>query len=75
MAIAHARCAERLTRVACVIEADFREMPGMRLTRAQAQRLWNISAKDCAEVLEYLTGLGRLVQDPSGQYCAPHVSY
>jgi hypothetical protein len=61
--------------MASIIEADFREMPGMRLTCAQVQRLWSLSASECTEVLQHLTRLGRLVRDASGQYCVPHAVY
>lgn len=39
------------------IRGEFLEMPGLRLTVAQAARLWHVDAATCAEVL------GRLVTD------------
>lgn len=39
------------------IRGEFLEMPGLRLTAAQAARLWHIDAATCGEVL------GRLVND------------
>ena len=55
--------------MAAIVEAEFREMPGMRLTPAQAQRLWHLSAEECAGVLEYLMLRGQLQRDRKGQYC------
>ena len=64
-----------VARLIRMVEADFREMPSMRLTHAQAQRLWNLSQPDCAQVLGYLVSTGRLVRDRAGQYCSPLASY
>ena len=67
-------CAERSTsrvrldELACRIEAEFREMPGMRLTFAQTMRLWNLSRDQCTRVLDYLTSLGALVQDEEQRF-------
>lgn len=67
-------CEERSTRrvrlddLACRIEAEFREMPGMRLTFAQVMRLWNLSRDQCTRVLDYLTSMGALVQDEEQRF-------
>ena len=53
----------RVERLAWLIESDSHEMPGMRLTRAQMRRLWNLSTGDCDRVLAYLLRGGRLVED------------
>jgi len=66
---------EDVLRIATVIEADYREMPGMRLTCAQAQRLWNLPSGECTHVLGHLLRVGRLVVNSAGQYCVPHASY
>ena len=55
-------------RLASTVDAEFREMPGMRLTRAQAQRLWNMSADECRRVFDVLVMTGRLEEDESGRY-------
>ena len=57
--------------MAAIVDAEFREMPGLRLTLAQAQRLWHLSSEDCADVLNYLTRKGRLQRDRTGQYGVP----
>lgn len=36
------------------VRGEFNEMPGLRLTRDQAARLWNMDAAACEEVLNRL---------------------
>jgi len=36
------------------IRGEFREMPGLRLTPAQAMRLWGLEREMCARVIEGL---------------------
>jgi len=36
------------------IQAEFREMPGLRLTPAQATRLWGLERETCRAVIELL---------------------
>jgi hypothetical protein len=36
------------------IQSEFFEMPGLRLTRAQAQRLWTLDAQFCGTLLDAL---------------------
>ena len=57
-----------LRRVAKRIYGEFRQMPGMRLTGAQVQRLWSLSPKECEEALDYLCDVNQLEHDPSGCY-------
>ena len=58
----------RIGNIARLIDAEFQEMPGMRLSEAQARRLWNLSQQDCADALDPLCESGRLVRDHSGRY-------
>ena len=51
-----------------VIDAEFEEMPGMRLTEAQVRRLWNLSFQDAEVVLGHMCRVGRLVRDETGRY-------
>jgi hypothetical protein len=37
------------------IREEFREMPGLRLTPAQAARMWGLEADTCRAVIEVLT--------------------
>jgi hypothetical protein len=37
-----------------LVRAEYREMPGLRLTQRQAQRLWNLDSTTCETILETL---------------------
>lgn len=50
------------------VEAEYREMPGMCVTAAQAQRLWGLDATTCAFVLMTLTERRVLRRTPRGTY-------
>lgn len=53
-------------RLLAMAQGEYREMPGLRLTRAQAQRLWDLPCSGCAEaVLEALTDM-HLVRETRG---------
>jgi hypothetical protein len=45
------------------ISAEFREMPGLRLTLAQASRLFHVDAGSCQRVLVGLVAGGELSTD------------
>ena len=45
------------------IEAEFREMPGLRLTCRQAQRLWNLDQLVCESLLAALVDVHFLVEN------------
>jgi hypothetical protein len=47
---------------------EYLEMPGLRLTSAQAQRLWGLDAPSCSEALQMLVEAGFLRRTPAGQY-------
>jgi hypothetical protein len=36
------------------VRSEFVEMPGLRLTSAQAQRLWDLSREECEAILSAL---------------------
>ncbi len=36
--------------------SEFNEMPGLRLTLAQASRLWNLDAASCQQIIDILVG-------------------
>ena len=48
--------------------AEYAEMPGLRLTSAQAQRLWSVDEGTCARILNALTAAELLVRGADGQY-------
>ena len=43
-----------LDRIVCRVREEFREMPGLRLTPAQATRLWGLESDACRAVIETL---------------------
>ena len=45
------------------VQAEFVEMPGLRLTLAQAARLFSIESNQCQRVLDTLVLAGHLVTD------------
>ena len=51
------------------IDSEYREMPGLRLTLAQAARLWGLPTPRCRALLGALVERGRLVETPDGLYC------
>ena len=50
--------------------AEFLEMPGLRLTLAQAQRRWNLDQRTCLEILDRLMSAGVLQRTLDGRYGA-----
>ena len=50
------------------IQGEFREMPGLRVTCRQAQRLWNLDAIVCESLLAALVDVRFLVQTPDGLF-------
>jgi DNA-binding IclR family transcriptional regulator len=51
--------------------AEFREMPGMCLTTAQAARLWQLSPAKAEELLSDLVQAGFLVRRDGQRYRLP----
>jgi hypothetical protein len=57
------------------IRGEYREMPGLRLTFAQACRLWQVDAATCEVVLQALVAEHFLVRTANGGFMAlpaPH---
>jgi hypothetical protein len=52
------------------IRGEYREMPGLRLTVAQACRLWQIDAPACEAVLHELITDGFLARTQDGAFIA-----
>lgn len=48
------------------VRAEYDEMPGLCLTRAQAQRLWGLEAESCDAVLDRLMASRFLRKTPRG---------
>lgn len=52
------------------VRGEFYEMPGLRLTLAQACRLWQLDAQTCEEVLARLVSERVLHRSTDGCYLA-----
>ena len=50
-----------------LVRAEYLEMPGLRLTASQAQRLWDLDAPNCLAVLSQLVAIGFL-SEAHGRY-------
>jgi hypothetical protein len=50
----------KVTDLVALIRAEYDEMPGLCLTRAQAQRLWRLDADLCDHVLTAMVDAGFL---------------
>jgi hypothetical protein len=48
------------------IRSEFREMPGLRLTPAQARRLWGLEVEMCHKVIDTLVASAFLRWTPAG---------
>jgi hypothetical protein len=50
------------------VHGEFLEMPGLRLTCQQAQRLWGLDERTCLQVLESLVDTRFLCRSAHGMY-------
>ena len=50
------------------VQGEFFEMPGLRLTEAQARRLWGLDAATCAALLSALTEAKFLFRTRDGAF-------
>ena len=50
------------------VRAEFLEMPGLKLTLAQAQRLWGIDRATCEAVIKELTACRFLTTTRDGSF-------
>lgn len=50
------------------IQGEYTEMPGLRLTPAQAQRLWGLDHKVCEQLLDVLVKADFLSQTRDGSF-------
>lgn len=52
------------------VRAQYRDMPGLELTFAQARFLWQVDATVCGVVLQTLVDQGFLIGRPDGKFVA-----
>jgi DNA-binding transcriptional ArsR family regulator len=50
------------------VRGEFLEMPGLRLTQPQAQRLWGLDAPTCGRILAVLVQTGFLRETYDGSF-------
>jgi hypothetical protein len=50
------------------IQGEYLELPGLRLTEAQAGRLWDLDRTTCGAVFEALVDVRFLQRAPDGTY-------
>ena len=50
------------------ISCEYLEMPGLRLTSEQAQRLWGLDRESCSEILTELVATNFLARTADGRY-------
>ena len=62
------RLTPRLATLLLRIESEYREMPGLKLTEAQARRLWDLDRDTCNLVLTTLTERRFLTCTPKGTF-------
>ena len=53
------------------VSGEFLEMPGLRLTRRQAQRMWGFDEHTCQKILDSLVEAGFLCRTEDGMYTRP----
>ncbi len=53
------------------VQAEFREMPGLSLTKLQAQKLWQLDEPTCRVILSRLVASGFLRITSKGHYTRP----
>jgi hypothetical protein len=58
----------RISTLLLRVESEYREMPGLTLTEAQARRLWNLDRDTCSVVLTTLLERRFLKCTASGMY-------
>jgi hypothetical protein len=51
-----------------LIQAEYCEMPGLHLTKAEVQRLWNLDAPTCEAILAALETSSFLRRTQTGRY-------
>ena len=64
----HAAPGADFMRLLEIVRGEFLEMPGLRLSRRQAQRLWALDVSTCGAILETLEESRFLRRTRDGEY-------
>jgi len=59
---------ENLDKWIRLVQAEYRESPGLRLTKPQVRRFWNLDEETCDAVLDELEASQFLRRAPGEQY-------
>ena len=59
---------ESVERLVLRLKSEFLEMPGLKLTEAQARRLWALDEASCANLLENLVKTNFLFRTRDGAF-------
>lgn len=63
-----AKSAELVTDWLELVRAEYLEMPELRLTKREAERLWGLDTLVCEAILEALVALSFLRRTPDNEY-------
>jgi hypothetical protein len=58
-----------------LVQAEYAEMPGLHLSKRQAQRLWNLDPQSIDMVLEALESSHFLRRTPKGMYTRAEIGF
>jgi hypothetical protein len=61
-------CEDKMTDCLTRIRAEYCDLPGLRLTKAQFRRLWSLDETTCEAVLEALEASSFLRRTQTGAY-------
>jgi hypothetical protein len=65
---AQARLKTAIAELIVRVQGEYHEMPGLKLTEVQAQRLWGLDDRTCGLVLMALVEQQFLKRTPAGTY-------
>ena len=57
------------------IRGEYLEMPGLRLSQAQAMRMWSVDGTTCVRLLQTLVATGFLQRDATEGFVRVHAPY
>jgi hypothetical protein len=59
---------ESVERLERRLKSEFLDMPGLKLTEAQACKLWGLDAQSCSHLLEKLVSMNFLLRTRDGAF-------
>ena len=69
------RGAQDVCRWVRLVQSEYSEMPGLHLSKRQAQRLWNLDSKSCEVVFDVLEASHFLRRTPNDSYVRADAGY